>query len=139
MEDSPNTACRHVGSLQALYGFSTIRELELFQEVGLHPIDIIKIATTNGIESLGLNDLSGIRIGNLADVIVVDGNPLDNFKVMYGFGYDRYTTDGKKEHRGGVRWTVKGGIVFDAQVLLGEAEWYVPHVPQAKASQPTSP
>lgn len=66
----------------------------------------------------------------------MDGNPLDNFKVMYGLGYDRYTTAGKKEHRGGARWTVKGGVVFDAQALLREAEWYVR---QAKASQPTSP
>ena len=26
---------------------------------------------------------------------------------------------------GGVTWTIKDGIVFDAQALLREAEWYV--------------
>ncbi len=114
-----------VGSLQALHGFSTIRELELLQEAGLHPIDIVKVATMNGGEALGIPGLTGLRIGNIADIIVVDGNPLDNFKVMYGMGYDRYTADGRKEHRGGVRWTIKGGVVFDAPALLEEAEWYV--------------
>jgi len=113
------------GSLQALYGFSTIRELELLQEAGFHPIDVIKIATTNSQAALGIEGLAGLRIGNIADIIVVDGNPLDNFKVMYGLGYDRFTADGKKEHRGGVRWTIKAGVVFDAPALLKEVEWYV--------------
>lgn len=113
------------GSLQALYGFSTIRELELLQEAGIHPIDIIKIATTNSTDTLGLEDLSGIRIGNIADIAVVDGNPLDNFKVMYGMGYTRYLPGGTTEHRGGVRWTIKAGVVFDAAALLREVEWYV--------------
>ena len=27
--------------------------------------------------------------------------------------------------QGGVRWTIKDGVVFDAQALLREAEWYV--------------
>jgi len=92
------------GSLQALYGFSTIRELELLQEAGFHPIDIIKMATTNATQTLGIQGLDGIRIGNIADLAVVDG---------------------KKEHRGGVRWTIKAGIVFDAPALLKEVEWYV--------------
>jgi Tfp pilus assembly protein PilX len=26
---------------------------------------------------------------------------------------------------GGVAWTIKDGILFDAQALLREAEWYV--------------
>lgn len=95
------------------------------QEAGLHPIDIVKIATVNATETLGLKDLAGIRIGQIADMIVVDGNPLDNFKVLYGIGYDRFSPDGKKTHGGGVRWTIKGGVVFDAPALLREAQWYV--------------
>jgi hypothetical protein len=122
------------GYMQNLWGFAFIRELELFQEAGLHPLDVIKIATTNGTQALGLKDLSGIRIGNIADLIVVDGNPLANFKVMYGTGYDRYSADGKKEHRGGVRWTIKGGVVFDAPALLREVEWYVAHAKAGRTS-----
>jgi hypothetical protein len=99
------------GSLYALYGFSVIRELELLQEAGIHPFDIIKIASTNSARALGMEeDLCGIRIGCVADLAVVDGNPLQDFKVMYG---------------GGVRWTIKEGIVFDAPALLREVRWYV--------------
>lgn len=99
------------GSLYGLYGTSNVRELELLQEAGIHPIDIIKIATTNSARALGLEDrLCGIRIGCVADLAVIQGNPLDDFKVMYD---------------GGVRWTIKEGIVFDAPALLDEVRWYV--------------
>ena len=47
------------GTGYGLYGFSTIRELELLQEGGIHPIDVIKMATTNSTEHLGLNNLAG--------------------------------------------------------------------------------
>jgi hypothetical protein len=47
----------------------------------------------------------------VADLAVVNGNPLDNFKVMYG------NREGQ-----GVRWTIKAGIVFDAPALLREVE-----------------
>ncbi len=113
------------GSLYALYGFSTIRELELLQEAGIHPIDIIKIATMNATETLGLKNLAGIRIGYTADLAIVDGNPLDNFKVLYGTGLETYTPDGKIVKRGGVKWTIKNGIVFDAPALLRDVETYV--------------
>jgi hypothetical protein len=110
------------GTAYGLYGFSTIRELELMQEVGLHPLDIIKIATSNAAQILGEKRLEGVRIGNLADLAIVDGNPLDNFKVMYGTGVDVFDRDGKPSHKGGVRWTIKAGIVFDAPALLKDVE-----------------
>ena len=123
------------GAMQNLYGFAVIRELELLQQAGLTPLDVIRAATTNATSVLGLKDMSGIRVGNIADLIVVDGNPLKNFKVMYGLGYDKYNPDGTKEHRGGVRWTIKAGIVYDAPALLREVEWYVN---QAKEGLTTS-
>jgi cytosine/adenosine deaminase-related metal-dependent hydrolase len=112
------------GSLQSLYGFGTIRELELMQEAGIHPLDIVRIATTNSARIAGLEeDLCGIRFGCVADLIVVDGNPLENFKVLYGGGLAYFGTP--REGEGGVIWTIKAGEVFDAQALLREAEWYV--------------
>jgi imidazolonepropionase-like amidohydrolase len=110
------------GSLYAQYGFSTIRELELLQQAGLHPIDIVKIATVNATRTLGLKNLDGVRIGYTADLAIVDGNPLDNFKVMYGGGIEGYGPDGKPVRRGGVKWTIKSGVVFDAQALLADVE-----------------
>jgi hypothetical protein len=73
---------------------------------------------------MGLDEqLCGIRFGCVADLSVVDGNPLGNFKVLYGggFAYDGTPREGE----GGVIWTIKDGEIFDAQALLREAEWYV--------------
>ncbi|MBV6522569.1 MAG: hypothetical protein MNPFHGCM_02717 [Gemmatimonadaceae bacterium] len=104
-----------------------IRELELMQEAGIHPIDIVRIATTNAYQTLGLTDHCGIRVGCAADIAIVNGNPIDNFKVMYGRGYGLYGIVPRDEQwkHGGVAWTIKDGVLFDAQGLLREAEWYV--------------
>ena len=99
------------GAAYGLYGFSTIRELEVLQQAGIHPIDIIKIATWNATKALGLKNHCGVRIGCVADLAVVNGNPLDNFKVMYG----------DREGRGRPL-DDQGGIVFDAPALLREVE-----------------
>lgn len=108
-------------------GVALIRELELLQEAGIHPIDVIKVATTNAYGVLGLENMCGIRVGCRADLAVVNGNPIDNFKVMYGRGYGVAGLVPRTEQwkHGGVAWTIKDGIVFDAQALLREAEWYV--------------
>ena len=108
-------------------GIQMIRELELMQEAGINPIDIIRVATTNASAALGWKDYCGIRVGCRADLAVVNGNPIDNLKVMYGRGYGFYGLVPRDEmwKHGGVAWTIKGGILFDAQALLREAEWYV--------------
>jgi len=111
----------------AVGGIELIRELELLQEAGINPIDIIRIATTNATKTLGWEKHCGIRVGCVADIAVVNGNPLDNFKVMYGRGYGFYKMVPRDEQakHGGVLWTIKEGVVFDAQALLREVEWYV--------------
>lgn len=108
-------------------GIALIRELELMQEAGIHPIDVIKVATTNATQALGMGEHCGVRVGCRADLAVVNGNPIDNFKVMYGRGYGFYGVVPRTEQwkYGGVAWTIRDGIVFDAQALLREAEWYV--------------
>ena len=47
--------------------------------------------------------------------------------MLYGRGYGYYGTVPRAQlsKLGGVRWTIKDGVVFDAQALLREAEWYV--------------
>ena len=110
-----------------------IRELELLQEAGLHPLDVIKVATTNAYQVLGMKEHCGVRVGCVADLAVVNGNPIENFKVMYGRGYGFYgiLPKGERERHGGVKWTIKDGVVYDAQALLREAEWYVMQERQA--------
>ena len=126
------TAGSDAGYLYTLYGCAMIRELELLQEAGLHPLDVIKVATTNAAATMGRFDLAGgVRKGYPADLAIVDGNPLDNFKVMYGTGVEKYTAD--RETRvpaGGVRWTVRDGVVFDARALLQDVERYVAELRQ---------
>ncbi|HUF25944.1 MAG TPA: amidohydrolase family protein [Gemmatimonadaceae bacterium] len=107
------------GFIYHLYGFATIREMELHQEAGFHPLEVIRHATSNGARALGLERTGVIRPGFEADLIVVDGNPLHNMKVLYGTGV-QVVEDGQLRTRGGVRYTIKDGIVFDAPALLAE-------------------
>ncbi len=108
-------------------GVAMVREMELLQEAGLHPIDIIRTATTNSYDVLGMEEHCGIRVGCAADIAVVNGNPIDNFKVMYGlgFGFFGIVPPDEQWQRGGVKWTIKDGVVYDAQALLREVLWYL--------------
>ena len=107
------------GFIYHLYGFGTIREMELHQEAGFHPIEVIQQATSNGALALGLTQTGVIRPGFEADLAIVDGNPLHNLKVLYGTGVE-LAEEGRVVRRGGVRYTIKDGIVFDAPALLAE-------------------
>ena len=44
---------------------------------------------------------------------MVNGNPLENLKVLYPTGVDEIR-DGKLVHTGGVEWTIKDGIPYHA-------------------------
>ena len=112
------------GFIYHLFGFGTIREMELHQEAGFHPIEVIQQATSNGAKALGLATTGVIRPGYAADLAIVNGNPLRNLKVFYGTGVE-VERDGRIEKTGGVRYTVKQGIVFDAQQLLAEVRGMV--------------
>lgn len=119
------------GGSFGLYGFTYIREMELYREMGLDPIDIIQAATTSGARALGLERRAlGVRVGGQADLVVVDGNPLRDMKVLYGTGIQKLGSSGKLEGGGGVRYTIKEGIVYDARALLRNVERIVPQVQQ---------
>ncbi|MBT8320090.1 MAG: amidohydrolase family protein [Eudoraea sp.] len=115
------TAGSDSGFIFQLYGFAYIREMELLREAGFHPLEIIKSATLNGAEALGMADEIGtITAGKLADFVVVSENPLENLKVLYGTGAIKLTEDNKVVRVGGVRYTIKDGIIYDAKALLKE-------------------
>ena len=102
-----------------LYGFSHIREMELFREAGFHPLEVIRSATLMGAQGLGMADRIGtVEVGKLADLVVVEENPLENLKVLYGTGALKLTDDNQITRVGGVKYTIKDGIVFDAKKLL---------------------
>jgi imidazolonepropionase-like amidohydrolase len=109
------------GYLFNLYGFSFIREMELFREAGFHPLEVIRSATLKGAEALGVADSVGsLEPGKLADMVVVAENPVRNLKVLYGTGAVRLTEKNELVRVGGVRYTIKDGIVYDAQKLLAD-------------------
>ncbi len=114
------------GFIYKLYGFGLIEELELLQHAGFHPLEVVRAATLHGAEAIfepkGTPIEYGIiRPGLLADLIIVDQNPLQNFKVLYGTGAVRLNDQtGKPERVGGVRYTIKDGIVYDAKQLLAD-------------------
>ncbi|MBS0254962.1 MAG: amidohydrolase family protein [Proteobacteria bacterium] len=107
------------GFIYATYGFAYIREFELLQEAGFHPLEVVRAATLNGARLLKLDrDLGTISVGKLADLVVVAENPLRDFKVLYATGHpylDR--ASGKMATTTGIRYTIKAGVVFDAGLL----------------------
>jgi imidazolonepropionase-like amidohydrolase len=106
------------------YGFGYVEEMELMQEAGLTPLEVIRSATMTPAQVLfdpkGEKAPFGVvRPGMLADLVVIDENPLQNLKVLYGTGHVRLNDDtGEVERVGGVKYTIKDGIVYDAKQLL---------------------
>ena len=110
------------GFIYQMYGFGLIRELELHQEAGFQPLKVIEHATANNAKILGQeNRLGRVRAGYTADLLVVNGNPLENLKVLYPTGVDEIR-DGKQIHTGGVEWTIKDGIPYYAPTLMAEVK-----------------
>jgi hypothetical protein len=110
------------GFIYQMYGFGLIRELELHQEAGFSPIKVIQHATGNNARILGKEDEIGrVRQGFKADLIVVNGNPLENLKVLYATGVDDIK-DGRVVHTGGVEWTIKDGIPYNGPTLMREVK-----------------
>lgn len=111
------------GFIFQLYGFAYIRELELLREAGFHPLEVIRAATLNGAEALGAaDDLGTVEVGKLADFVIVEENPLQNLKVLYGTGAIKLTEDNKVVRVGGVKYTVKDGIIYNAKQLLADVK-----------------
>jgi hypothetical protein len=130
------TAGSDAGFIFKLFGFAYIRELELLQEAGFHPLEVIRAATLSGAELVGLDhEIGSIQAGKKADFVIVNENPLRNLKVLYGTGHLRLDRETNQLGRvGGVRYTVKDGIVYDAQALLEDVRTLVGEAKQAERS-----
>ncbi|HUO83547.1 MAG TPA: amidohydrolase [Thermoanaerobaculia bacterium] len=130
------------GFIYQLFGFGYIRELELLQEAGFHPLEVIRSATLCGAEVLhepkGKKlEIGLVRPGFLADLLLVEANPVANLKVLYGTGTIRLDEEtGAVERIGGVRFVVKDGILYDAKRLLADVQKIVS---AAKEEPPAAP
>ena len=124
----------------SLYGFGVVRELELQQEAGFAPVEVLRHATVNGATVLGLQDKLGrVRAGFIADLLVVNGNPLQNLHVLNPYGTDLMSVNGQvvdnytsavapndpkavSVHGGGIEWTIKDGMPYHGPTLMREVK-----------------
>ena len=126
------------GYIYSMYGFGISRELELQEEAGFHPLEVIEHATWNGARLIGMEDRLGkVREGFLADLLVVNGNPLENLRLLNPYGTDVMTVNGKvvsnyapvapvdrvqNVRAGGIEWTIKDGIPYHVPTLMREVK-----------------
>ena len=126
------------GYIYSMYGFGIARELELQEEAGFRPLEVIEHATWNGAKLIGMEDRLGkVREGFIADLLVVNGNPLDNLKLLNPYGADIMLLNGrpasnysaigpgdrvKSAHGGGIEWTIKDGIPYHVPTLMREVK-----------------
>jgi imidazolonepropionase-like amidohydrolase len=117
------TAGSDSGFLFQLYGFAYIRELELLREAGFHPLEVVRSASLYGAQALGIDKETGsIEVGKLADMFLIEQNPLENLQVLYGTGAIRLNEKNEVVRVGGVKYTIKDGIVYDAKKLLQDVK-----------------
>jgi Tol biopolymer transport system component/imidazolonepropionase-like amidohydrolase len=88
-----------VGAHGQLQGLGAHWEIWMMQQGGMTPLEALRAATLNGALYLGLDgDLGSIEVGKIADLVVLDKNPLQNIR----------NTDS-------VRFVIKNGEMFDAE------------------------
>ncbi|MGH8251948.1 MAG: amidohydrolase family protein [Steroidobacteraceae bacterium] len=90
------------GNIGTLHGPSIHREMRMMVESGLTPLEVLRSATTNGAMALGrAEDLGEISAGKLADLVVLDADPLAEVGNL------------ARVHR-----TIKDGVVYDPEALM---------------------
>lgn len=90
-----------VPGTDGLPGFLYHRELELYAEAGIPKAEVLKLATIKSARITGVDDEFGsIKAGKKADLILVDGNPLEDMR------------DIRK-----IEWTMKEGKLYYAKEL----------------------
>ena len=120
------TVSDDAGFIYNTYGFGIIHEMELLQEAGFHPLEVIRAATMHGAQALHEPqrkplEFGIVRTGLLADLVLVDENPLQNLKVLYATGALRLNdATGRMDRVGGIKYTIKDGIVYDSRALLAD-------------------
>lgn len=89
------------GTDDLLPGFDLIRELELYSQAGIPNADVLQMATIQPARVMRMDDqLGSLRVGKLADAIIVHGNPLNDMTQLRRVGT-----------------TIKGGVIYDTRAL----------------------
>jgi len=77
-----------LGAHGQLQGLGAHWELWMLAQGGMTPLEAIRCATLHGAQYIGLdNDLGSLEVGKLADLIVMDKNPLDDIRNSESIRY----------------------------------------------------
>lgn len=82
-------------------GMALHRELELFVEIGFTEIEALQAATVNAAKSINLEDIGTIQEGKIADLVILNKNPIENIK-----------------HTQEIDFIIKGGKVYTQDEIL---------------------
>lgn len=115
------------GFLFQTYGFGYIRELELLHEAGFSALEVLRAATSQGAELVGMAEAIGsVDVGKAADLLVHDINPLEDFKLLYGTGAMRLEAGAQETSwPRALRYTIAGGVIYDVAQLLDDVRGMV--------------
>lgn len=89
------------GGVWTLPGMGLHRELELLVEIGFTEVEALQAATIKAAESIKMTDVGEIRAGNVADMVILNNNPLEDI---------RYTQD--------IDYVIKGGHMYTQADIL---------------------
>lgn len=82
-------------------GMALHRELEIFTEIGFTELEALQAATVNAAKSINLDDIGTIQEGKIADLVILNKNPLENIK-----------------HTQDIAFIVKGGKEYNQEEIL---------------------
>ncbi|MER5387816.1 amidohydrolase [Saccharopolyspora sp. NPDC002686] len=114
------------GFIYNLYGFANINELEMLREAGLTPLEAIEAMSSAAARTIAdptgrPPEYGSVVEGSIADLAILGENPLEDLKTLYGTGTPRLNQDtGDIARVGGVQWTIRNGVVYDAKRLLAD-------------------
>ena len=124
------------GVFYSLYGFAYIREMELLQHAGFNALEVIRAATFDGAQAIAAPldtkpEFGLVREGYLADLVIVDGNPMENFKILGGMGVLRVDPEARTVSRDtAIEYVVKDGLVYTPRELLEDVREIVANARQ---------
>ncbi len=91
----------NLGAHGQLQGLGAHWELWMFEQGGMSNMEALRVATLNGAHYLGMDhEIGSLKVGKLADLIVLDENPLEDIR-----------------NTNSVKYTMVNGRLFDASTM----------------------